>query len=179
MYLRLGILWVLLVGANAVLAQQDSVRQLQEVEVRDTRLPVISPSSIPVQKLSQASLQNIQALQVSDAVKRFAGVQVKDYGGIGGLKTVSVRGLGANHTAFSYDGITINDSQTGQADLGRYSIGNVEELSLAIGNPEELLLPARAFASGSIINVETTSPRFADNKNLATSINLKTGSFSD
>ena len=27
-------------------------------------------------------------MQVSDAVKHFSGVTVKDYGGIGGLKTV-------------------------------------------------------------------------------------------
>ena len=38
---------------------------------------------------------------VAEAVKHFAGVQVRDYGGIGGLKTVGVRGLGAMHTGVS------------------------------------------------------------------------------
>lgn len=177
MYLRLGILWALLAWANTILAQQDSVRYLQEAEVHGTRMPVISPSAIPVQKITSVDIGKIQALQISDVVKRFAGVQVKDYGGIGGLKTISVRGLGTNHTAFSYDGITIQDGQTGQIDLGRYSLGNVEEISLGIGNPIELLLPARAFASGSIIEVKTIAPRFAENRKLATTINLKTGSF--
>lgn len=177
MYLRLGILWVLIILANDALAQEDSVRYLQEAEVHDTRLPVITPSAIPVQKFRSTDISKIQAVQVSDVVKRFAGVQVKDYGGIGGLKTVSVRGLGANHTAFSYDGITIQDGQTGQVDLGKYSIGNVDEVSLGIGNPEELLLPARAFASGSIINVKTASPKFAEGRNVSATVNLKTGSF--
>ena len=35
---------------------------------------------------------------MGDALKRFAGVQVKDYGGVGGMKTVNIRGLGAGHT---------------------------------------------------------------------------------
>ena len=47
------------------------------------------------------------------------GVTVKDYG-IGGLKTVSVRSLGANHTTVSYDGIALTDVQSGQIDIGRF-----------------------------------------------------------
>ena len=47
---------------------------------------------------------------VGDAVRFLSGVTVKDYGGVGGLKTVSVRGLGAMHTNVSYDGISITNS---------------------------------------------------------------------
>lgn len=78
-------------------------------------------SASPLQVFNKDELKNLQALQVSDAVKHFAGVTVKDYGGIGGLKTVSIRSLGAQHTAVSYDGITVSDCQTGQVDIGRFS----------------------------------------------------------
>lgn len=49
----------------------------------------------PTQVFSKEELKSLNVLQVSDAVKHFAGVTVKDYGGIGGLKTVSLRSLGA------------------------------------------------------------------------------------
>lgn len=178
MYLRPGIfLWLLFSLPQSVWAQEDSVRYLQEIEIRDIRTPVIAPTGIPVQKFNAANLSKIQAIQLSDVIKRFAGIQVKDYGGIGGLKTVSVRGLGANHTAFSYNGITVNDSQTGQADLGKYSVGNLEEITLAIGNPQTLLLPARAFASGSVIDVKTAAPEFSGKERVHGTLTLKGGSF--
>ena len=80
---------------------------------------------------------------MADAVRRFAGTNVRDYGGIGGLKTVSVRNLGAAHTAVSYDGVVVSNSQAGQIDIGRFSLDNVSSLSLAIGQDENLLQPAR------------------------------------
>lgn len=67
----------------------------------------------PTQVFSKEELKSLNVLQVSDAVKHFAGVTVKDYGGIGGLKTVSLRSLGAEHTAVGYDGITISDCPDG------------------------------------------------------------------
>ena len=51
----------------------------------------------------EAPLQGGQPL-VADAVRRFAGVQLKDYGGAGGLKTVNVRGLGSEHVGVFIDG---------------------------------------------------------------------------
>jgi outer membrane cobalamin receptor len=76
-------------------------------QVRDVR------SAVPTQSLSREQMHSLNALQLSDAIKHFAGVTVKDYGGIGGLKTVSIRSLGAEHTAVSYDGVAVTDFQTG------------------------------------------------------------------
>lgn len=177
MCLRLGILLWLLFCFCYVQAQEDSVRYLHEVRVNSTPVPEVKPTSAPLQKFNAQALARIQAIQLSDVIKHFAGVNVKDYGGVGGLKTVSVRGLGANHTAFNYDGVTINDSQTGQTDLGKFSLNNVDEVSLAIGNPNELLLPARTFATGSIITVKTARPVFKEKETFHSAINLRTGSF--
>ena len=74
-------------------AQVDTVRAyaLPEVTVMDSHRLREVRSVAPVQSLSREELENLHALQLSDAVKRFSGVTVKDYGGVGGLKTVSVR----------------------------------------------------------------------------------------
>ena len=98
----------------------------------------------PTQVFSKEELKSLNVLQVSDAVKHFAGVTVKDYGGIGGLKTVSLRSLGAEHTAVGYDGITISDCQTGQIDIGRFSLDNVDRLSLSNGQSDNIFQIGRA-----------------------------------
>jgi outer membrane cobalamin receptor len=134
-------------------------------------------SSAPLQILSSKQIEKLNALQVSDAVKYFSGVTVKDYGGIGGLKTVSVRSLGAAHTAVSYDGIAITDCQTGQIDIGRFSLDNVDMISLNNGQSDNIFQPARLFASASLLNIRTLSPKFTNNKTYNGKASLKAGSF--
>lgn len=134
-------------------------------------------SAAPLQILTKDALKNLQALQVSDAVKHFAGVTVKDYGGIGGLKTVSIRSLGAQHTAVGYDGITLTDCQTGQIDIGRFSLDNVDQLSLSNGQSDNIFQPARFFASAGILNIQTLTPRFEEGKRTNISASFKTGSW--
>ena len=101
---------------------------------------------------------------------------MKDYGGIGGLKTVSVRSLGANHTNVSYDGITISDCQSGQIDIGRFSLDNVDMLTLSNGQSDKIFQSARLFASASSLNIITQKPVF-DKNPVNGKISLKGGSF--
>ena len=155
----------------------DSLQHLPEVVITEKYTDREIRSSAPMQILSQKSIRNLNALQLSDAVKHFSGVSVKDYGGIGGLKTVSVRSLGANHTAVNYNGFTVNDVQTGQIDIGRFSLDNVNVISLNSGQSDNIFQPARMFASASVLNIQTVAPRFNDNEKVNGRASLKTGSF--
>ncbi|MDL2211112.1 TonB-dependent receptor [Bacteroides sp. OttesenSCG-928-M17] len=134
-------------------------------------------ATAPVQTFSKEQLTSLNALQLSDAVKHFAGVTVKDYGGIGGLKTVSLRSLGAEHTAVGYDGISISNTQTGQIDIGRFSLDNVDRLSLSNGQSDNIFQPARFFASAGILNIQTLTPSFKEGKSLNVNGSFKTGSW--
>ncbi len=133
--------------------------------------------SVPVQVLSHEKLQALPAVQLSDALKFLSGVVVKDYGGVGGLKTVAVRGFGAQHTAVAYDGIAASDCQTGQIDLSRFMLGNTESVSLNSGSDDYIFLPARLFASSSVLNIKTVRPVFEDNKPVNLKAELAGGSF--
>ena len=150
---------------------------IPEITVSDIYQTREVRSSAPLQVLSKDALKNLHALQVSDAVKHFAGVTVKDYGGIGGLKTVSIRSLGAQHTAVGYDGITVTDCQTGQIDIGRFSLDNVDQLSLSNGQSDNIFQPARFFASAGILNIQTLTPHFKKGKRTNISAAFKTGSW--
>ena len=68
---------------------------------------------IPAQVLSGKVLEGLNSHSVADAIRYFSGVQLKDYGGVGGLKTVDVRSMGSNHMGVFYDGIQLGNAQNG------------------------------------------------------------------
>ena len=177
------LLWGFCLLPLSVMAQEakDSitgkVHQMNEVTVTARRMPAKISSASSVQVFRKEDLKNLGIQNMGDAVKRFAGTNVRDYGGIGGLKTVSVRNLGAAHTAVSYDGVAISNSQAGQIDIGRFSLDNVSSLSLAIGHDDNLLQSARLFASAGVLNIETEKPRLEDGKKSLTQLLVRGGSF--
>lgn len=156
----------------------DSLRvyELQGVEVIGEERPSVVRSTAPLQIIDKKSIDRLGLQGMSDVVRRFSGVTVKDYGGIGGLKTVSVRSLGAQHTAVSYDGVTISDCQSGQVDISRFSLDNVSMLSLTIGQADDIFQTARLFASAGVLRIKTLKPVFTD-KNFETQLRLRGGSF--
>ena len=113
--LWIGMLLLPLSSAHAQ-EQKDSISMehlLNDVTVTARRMPAKISSAASVQVFRKEDLKNLGMQNIGDAVKRFAGTNVRDYGGIGGVKTVSVRNLGAAHTAVSYDGVAISNTQAG------------------------------------------------------------------
>lgn len=150
---------------------------LSSVKVISKKEKNIATSTTPLQQLNNEQLQKINSISVADAVKQFAGVQVKDYGGVGGLKTVSVRSLGANHTGVLYDGIAIADAQGGQIDLGKFSLDNIDNIQLYNSNSTDILLPARAFASASLLMLKSSSSILTTAEKQQLKIKVQQGSF--
>ncbi len=119
--------------------------------------------SVATSKQADATLmQAAGSLQISDVIKYFSGATVKDYGGIGGLKTVSVRGLGAQHTAVAYDGIIITDNQTGQIDLGKFSASQARSIRMVSGPDNDLLQPASLAAQAAVITLNASRPQLGN-----------------
>lgn len=130
----------------------DSVHRLDEVLVRASR-PIAT-----VQQLSGKELQSLSSTSIADALKYFAGVQIKDYGGLGGLKTVNVRSLGAQHVGVYIDGIRITNAQNGTVDLGKYSLSTLESVSLYNANKLDNCQSASEYASGATVYLKTRRP---------------------
>ncbi len=130
------------------------------------------------QTLKSADLEAIGTASVAEAIRQFSGLQIKDYGGIGGLKTVNVRSLGTNHTGIFYDGIELGNAQNGQVDLGRIAIENLEGISLRQDGHTEHLLSAKELASASSIHLHTRAPKFSKDEQRDVCISVKGGSFS-
>ena len=151
----------------------DSVMSIQEVSVVGKKhAEIIKP-----QTLSGVQLSRLNSQTVADALRYFSGVQLKDYGGIGGIKTVNIRSMGTNHVGVFYNGIQLGNAQNGQVDLGRYSLDNIEEISLYNGQKSNIFQSAKDFASSSAIYIYTKRPTFAPGKNYQLMVQMKTGSF--
>ncbi len=166
---------IALLWAVPLFAQSDSTFH-RDVEAVDVEAHTQKRQAVPMQTMSAVEIQQLGVQNLADAVRRFIGTNVKDYGGVGGLKTVSVRGLGAAHTAVSYDGVVVSDCQAGHIDIGRFDIGSIETIALTIGQPDGLLQPASAFAQASMLSISTRKPDFARRQTDA-GVRLKGGSF--
>lgn len=160
------------------IGQTDTIKQkqLKEVRVRAKVSPSEVRSQTPVQVISNEKLERINATQLSDAVKQLNSVVVKDYGGVGGIKTVSARGLGSQFSTLTIDGVAVSDCQNGQIDLGKFLLGNVDYISFANANTDNIFQTARAFAAGNVIDIQTKEPRFWNKKTNA-NLSFDFGSF--
>ena len=148
---------------------------LPDVQVISDAVQKTAVSVQPLQLLTKKELLLLNAQSVADALKQFSGILVKDYGGIGGLKTVSVRSLGAAHTAVMYDGILLSNAQSGQVDLGKLATENLAQIRFYNGHPDELLLPAQAFASGALIQLQSDARNDMPSKKWRMHAGVQTG----
>lgn len=152
------------------------IHHLEQVEIKSTKVNHQILSSSPLQSINKIQLTQQGINDLADALRRFSGVNIKDYGGAGGMKTVSIRSLGSQHTAVAYDGITITDAQSGQIDLSRFTLDNIQSISLTIGDNSDIFQPARTIASAGVVKLQTSTSDFKDKDyNLVSEI--KTGSF--
>ena len=154
----------------------NKMHYISDVIVTAERTKQQVKSISPFQQLNKKQLQQQGITDIADALRRFSGVNIKDFGGAGGMKTISVRSLGAKHTAVVYDGVTLSDCQSGQIDLSRFSIDNIQQISLTIGDNEDIFVPARRVASAAALKLQSISPDFSNKKNHLTG-QIKTGSF--
>jgi len=149
---------------------------INEVEVKAIKPKAEEKSLEPMQQITKIELDRNAGNTVDGAVKTFSGVILKDYGGVGGIKTVMVRSLGANHTGVFVDGVQFSDVASGQVDLGKISTENTNTVSLIIGQSTSLCLSARFYASANVISIQSADPQF-DSSKYHYKISYKTGSF--
>ena len=124
----------------------------------------LAPSSVtasrnvspPVESVSGVVLRDSPS--AADAIRDFSGIQLRDYGGVGGLKTVNVRSLGSAHTAIFLDGVPIDNAQNAQVDLGRIFTEDLETIELYAGQKSALVQTAREYGSASSLHLRSSLP---------------------
>lgn len=167
-------------GLTDTLEKKDSIYDFSKaIEIEGSRVVAdrLNREVIPVQRLSGSELKKLSVHSVADAVRYFSGVQVKDFGGIGGLKTVNIRSMGSHHVGVFYDGVELGNAQNGVVDLGRFSLDNMEAVTLYNGQKSSIFQTAKDYASASAIYLRTRRPVFEDGKRYNINAGIKAGSF--
>ena len=140
---------LLLLSASRVFAQEaDSLRASRVT----AKLQVAPPAAA----VGGPRLRTAASLPA--AIREFSGLQLRDYGGAGGLKTINVRSLGSAHTAIFLDGAPIDNAQNAQVDLGRISTEGLEKVELFQGQRSQLLQTAREYGSASSLHLTSALP---------------------
>lgn len=162
---RKSIIFPLMMLVLNLQAQTDSVsgkvHALKDVEVLSSRTKTLT-ATVPVQIITEEKMLRLGIMTLSDALSHIAGITVRDYGGAGGMKTVSVRGIGSRHTGVVYDGIALSDCQTGEIDLSRYSLDHVHMLKMIVGEGDDIFLPARNTSSAAFLMISNQREPSAD-----------------
>lgn len=169
-----------LTASVCAMAQTDTitgrVHQLEGVTIMESRRQHTLTSTAPLHLLDRKDMLTMGVTDVADALYRLPGITLRDYGGAGGMKTVSVRGFGAKHTGVSYDGVMLSECQSGEIDLSRYSLDNVDRLSLVVGDNDDIFIHARQATTPATLHIETLKMPTGDHRAHLTT-QLKVGSF--
>jgi vitamin B12 transporter len=139
-------------------AGEDSTRtyNAQEMVVTATRTAILQKDSpSPINILTTQDIQRTNGSSVVDVLRSSEGVFLKDYGPTASLKTVSFRGMAAEHILVLYDGTRLNNFQNGQVDFSLLPMSNVDRIEVVRGGNSALY---GADALGGIINIISSRP---------------------
>lgn len=155
-YIALLALLTVFVPVVAQTHSNDSTHVIAEVEVNAVSGSNDIHSLVPQYTFSSADFHKLNISDMTSALRHLPGVSLRDYGGAGGMKTISVRGLGTQHTGVALDGFVLSDVQSGQIDLQQFQLGEISTLALSIAGDDDIFQPARNLSRGSLISITTT-----------------------
>jgi len=144
--------------ASAIAADDDTTKtyHTEDVVVTATRSaiqPKDSPS--PVQVLTTQDILRSNGTSAADVLRSSESIFIKDQGPIASLKTVSFRGMAAEHILVLFNGTRLNSFQNGQVDFSLLSMQNIERIEIVRGGNSALY---GADAVGGVINILSKRP---------------------
>lgn len=128
------------------------------------------PSSVNVIDHEELELKNPQNL--AEALQNIPGVTIKDYGGLGNTKSISLRGSSDSQVLVLLDGQRLNNPQSGSIDLNQISLEGIEKIEIVRGGNSALY---GSDAIGGVINL--ISKKSKNEKPVEAEVKFGVGSF--
>ena len=114
-------LFSILISAGLLLADRPAEPAEQPSDTLHA-VTVTADKGVVISRTDTLHITN--TFDITGELHQVPGLQLGDYGGFAGLKTVSLRGMGSPHTAVYVDGVRVGNVQSGQGDLGMLDIEN-------------------------------------------------------
>ncbi len=105
-----------------------------------------------IRTITSKEINNKNGESLAEVLQTAGGVFIKSYGNASSLSTVSLNGLGAEHTLVLLNGFKINSTQNAQADLSMISKNNIERIEI-LNNGASSIYGSEAI--GGVINIIT------------------------
>ena len=134
--------------------------EIEEIVVREVRIRAAldDPSStvtvIEVEDLG-SGLET-----TPEILARVPGLKVRQYGGLGQLSTVMIRGSSAEQVLVLVDGVRLNTGQGGGVDISSIPVDTIERIEVIRGGGTAIY---GHDAIGGVVNIVTRSPEAGEN----------------
>lgn len=125
-----------------------------------------------VYKLSQRDIYSLNGNNLGQLLEYVPGVFIKNYGRGASLQTISLNGLGAEHTVVLLNGSKLNSPQNSQVDLSLIPNENIKSIEI-LSNGYSSLFGSEAI--GGVVNIVTNDLSEVNKYNL--NFNSSYGSF--
>lgn len=122
-------------------------------------------------------IQRRLATDAGQLLTLFPGIQLRSYGGLGGMKTVSFRSLGAGHTSIVLDRFALSQTQSGQTDLGQLPVDFIRNLSVVHNAGTSTSFPIHSKLAGQIIAIESRHLPDSEKDSFQLNVGAQAGSF--
>ena len=138
--------------ASFAIAQKNEDTTLETVIVEDT--PIEPPLNYPSAFSTLIELENFtgEYKTAAELLSFSPGVVVRDFGGFGQLKTISIRGSSSDQVVILLDGVRLNNPLGGGVDLSTIPINYVDRFEVIRGGASAF---AGTDALGGVVNIVT------------------------
>lgn len=135
--------------------------QAWDIELEDI---VITPSGIEeasgetgrkIDVISRRELKYLNPQDVAGALKYLPSITIDNYGSLGALKTIQMRGSTASQVLVLIDGRPINSPRSGDVSLNNIPVDDIERIELLRGPASSLY---GSSAMGGVVNIITKKP---------------------
>ncbi|MGI8893765.1 MAG: TonB-dependent receptor, partial [Bacteroidia bacterium] len=123
----------ILIFFHTILSAQtgsDTTIFIPEVELEGTKATQ-SPGMVIIKVDSVAQVIH-QHNTIAELLSQHSGLNIRNYGS-GLLSTINSRGLGANHTSVSWNGIPLNSANLGLTDLSLLPVFFFDDVAIVSG----------------------------------------------
>ncbi len=131
----------------------------QEKQLPEARIELQNDSMLLLgdnQRITSKSILLSSPEDVGGLMQKIAGITLKNYGGIGGMKTIAYRGISGTNTAVLLDGFMLQNNMVGQLDLSNLQVDNLQNVQFASsGVTLDELVPVSALMQGNILSMNT------------------------
>jgi vitamin B12 transporter len=134
---------------------QGPVHELDPLVVRSTRVRESGEDPSSFTTVIRPEQFASQFRTTDDLISRTPGVNVKRYGGLGQLSTVSIRGSSSEQVLVLLDGIQLNTGEGGTVDFSTIPVESIEKIEVIRGGGTTIY---GSDAIGGVVNIVTRKP---------------------